>query len=393
MKVLLVDDDVAFLNLFENMAKNKLDVYTAEDGKQALKLLHACGPFPVVISDYRMPGMDGLEFLEKALEESPETVRILLSGQADTSVLLEAVNVCKVFKVLIKPCNKKDLSQALREAFVQHRLISAEKELMGNTLNSIVKMVGDVASILRPGLYDRTSRILPLARSIALEMNDPDLWATEAAASLSILGYIFLSEDLLEKLGRGQILTGNDHKNFKVHARDSARLISRIPRFEKVTEILSSQEEDYSLEITDAGLEGDSLPLGSRILRVVSDYDRLLSGDRVIGEVVSILKLREGRYDPKVLGTLEKVLGEEAKFYIREVYPLGLEAGMVLAQDIIGKIDGKKIKLVSKGQKLNETVIDYIHKHAENMLDITKKVLIKESSDRKVKDGSAECCK
>lgn len=383
MKVLIVDDDTAFLNLFEGMSKNKVEFHTAENGRDGLKALRCCGPFQVIISDYRMPEMDGLEFLKTALDESPETVRILLSGQADVSVALEAVNVCKVFKILVKPCKRKELSDTLKEAFIQYRLISAEKELMSNTLNSIVHLVGDVASILRPGLYDRTSRIMPLVRSVALEMRDHDLWALEAASSLSILGFIFLPEDILGKLEKGQILTGSDFKHFAQHARDSSRLIKRIPRFEKVTAILEDQETDYSTEITENGLAGESIPLGARILRVVSDYDRLILGDRVKGEAVAILKRREGRYDPKVLGALEKVLGDEAKFYIREVYPLGLESGMVLAQNIIGEMNGKKIKLVSKGQTLNDTTIDYIYKHAESMLDITKKVLIKEPSDKK----------
>lgn len=388
MKVLLVDDDIAFLNLFKAMTKNKIDVFTAENGKQGLDILRRHGPFSVIISDYRMPEMDGLEFLEKALKIAPETVRLLLSGQADVSVALDAVNICKVFKILVKPCKNKDLAEALKEAFSQYRLISAETELMTNTLSSIVHLVGDVASILRPGIYDRTSRMLPLVRAIALEMKDHDFWATEAATSLSVLGFIFLSPELLEKMSRGQILTGNDHKQFAQHAKDSSRLISRVPRLEKVAAILAMQEEDYSLEISDNGLVGDSIPLGARILRVVSDYDRLVSGDRVKGEAVSILKNRQGRYDPKVLGALDKVLGEEARFYIREIYPLGLESGMVLAQDVFGNIGGKRVKLISKGQMLSDTTIDYLHKNAEHMLDVTKKVLVRESSDRKRVESS-----
>ncbi len=381
MKVLLVDDDIAFLNLFQSMARKKLEVVTAENGELGVRALREKGPFAVVISDYRMPGMDGLEFLKKSLSIAPETVRVLLSGQADLSVALEAVNDCKVFKILVKPCSKKELASALKESFEQYRLISAERELMSNTLNSIVHMVGDVASLLRPDIYDRTSRIMPLVRSVALQMKDPDIWATEAATSLSVLGFIFLPDELIEQMGKGKIFTGSNHRQFSLHAKYSSRLIKRVPRLEKVTDILAMQEEDYSTEVTENGLAGDALPLGARILRVVSDYDRLVTGDRAKGEAVSILKKRQGRYDPKVLGALDKVLGDDAKFFIREVYPLGLEAGMVLAQDVYGVMADKKVKLIAKGQTLNETTIDYLHKNAESMLDITKKVLVRESAD------------
>ncbi len=128
----------------------------------------------------------------------------------------------------------------------------------------------------------------------------------------------------------------------------------------------------------DGGFSRDEIPIGARILKVVSDFDRLKSGGRAAGEALAMMNLRGKRYDPKVIKELGNLLGAEARYHVREVYPLGLAEGMELAEDVYGVVKGKKIKFLSKKQVLDSKIIDYIHRNAESIIDITKKISIRE---------------
>ena len=378
-KVLFVDDDVASHLLFKQFLKKLPEVACANNGEEGLQILKERDDFSVVISDYDMPVMNGIEFLSKARDMRPQMVRILLSGKADLQVAVEAVNECDVFRLLTKPCSAKILKIALRDAFEHYRVITAEKELMDKTVKSVIQLVSDVASLLKPERYTRTARILPLVKALCRKFSEADSWSTEVAAVLSVVGFIFLPDSIMQKVEEGEELSGSDYKTYLLHARYSSRLISRIPRFENVATILSLQEAEYQKDQDDVGGIDVEVPLGSRILKVVSDYDRLSLGGRPKGEVISMLKRRSSRYDPAVLNSLIEILGDEATYYIREVYPLGLEKGMIIAQDVFGDIKGQRIKFLAKGQKLSDGMIDYIHKNSENIMDITQKIVIREN--------------
>lgn len=378
LKVLFVDDDVASHLLFKQFLKKLPEVVCANNGEEGLLILKDRDDFSVVISDYDMPVMNGIEFLSKAREMRPQMVRILLSGHADLQVAVDAVNECDIFRLLTKPCSAKILKIALRDAFEHYRVITAEKELMDKTVRSVIQLVSDVASLLKPERYTRTARILPLVKGLCRKFSEADSWNIEVAAILSVVGFIFLPDSIMEKVEEGVVLSGNDYKTYLQHTRYSSKLISRIPRFEKVATILSLQEAEFQKDQDSAGVIDDEIPLGARILKVVSDYDRLSLGGRTTGEVISILKRRVNRYDPDVLNSLIEFLGNEATYYIREVYPLGLEKGMIIAQDVFGDINGQRVKFLARGQKLSDGMIDYIHKNSEKIMDITQKIVIRE---------------
>ncbi|SDL64391.1 Response regulator c-di-GMP phosphodiesterase, RpfG family, contains REC and HD-GYP domains [Maridesulfovibrio ferrireducens] len=378
-RVLFVDDDVASHLLFKQFLKKLPEVVCVSNGEEGLQLLKERDDFKVIISDYDMPLMNGIEFLSKAKEVRPQVVRILLSGRADLQVAVEAVNECDVFRLLTKPCSAKVLKIALRDAFEHHRVITSEKELMNKTVRSVIHLISDVTSLLKPERYTRTARILPLVKALCRKFSEADRWSTEVAAVLSVVGFIFLPDSLMAKVEDGAVLSGSDYKTYLQHTRYSSKLISGIPRFENVATILSLQEANCVQDQRDGGFSGDEVPLGSRILKVVSDYDRLSLGGRPKGEVLSMLKRRADRYDQNVLNGLIDILGDDATYYLREVYPLGLERGMILAQDVFGDIKGQRVKFLAKGQKLSDAMIDYIYKNSESIMDITQKIVIREN--------------
>ena len=138
-RILLVDDDRNILDGYRRSLHGEFQVETAESGQEAVKLLESSGPYAVVISDMRMPGMDGIELLKRVKTASPDTVRIMLTGNADMQTAIEAINEGSIFRFLIKPCNKETMARTITAALVQYRLITAEKQLLEQTLSGCLQ--------------------------------------------------------------------------------------------------------------------------------------------------------------------------------------------------------------------------------------------------------------
>jgi EAL domain-containing protein (putative c-di-GMP-specific phosphodiesterase class I) len=128
-RVLLVDDDARILSGLRRQLHRQYEVSTAPGGDQGLEALHADGPFAVVISDMRMPGMDGATFLSRVRELSPRTTRVLLTGQTELSTAIRAINDGQVFRFLDKPCQPKVLERALQEAVARYETARDEHGL------------------------------------------------------------------------------------------------------------------------------------------------------------------------------------------------------------------------------------------------------------------------
>lgn len=129
-KILFVDDEVLALAGYERALHREFFLSTASGGPQGLATIEANGPFAVVISDMRMPGMDGAEFLAQVRQKAPDTVRMLLTGHADLNAAISAVNEGKIFRYLTKPCEKKVLAEAIGSCLEQYRTRSDERKLL-----------------------------------------------------------------------------------------------------------------------------------------------------------------------------------------------------------------------------------------------------------------------
>ncbi|HAR63804.1 MAG: hypothetical protein DKM50_08675 [Candidatus Margulisiibacteriota bacterium] len=137
-KILLVDDEDNILSSYKRMLKNKYIIETAAGGAAALAVLNTRGPFSVVICDYKMPGMNGIQFLAEIKDLFPDTIRIMLTGQADLNMAIDAVNEGNIFRFLTKPCDSELLEKSILAAFRQHELIMSEREL-----HLLLKKIGD----------------------------------------------------------------------------------------------------------------------------------------------------------------------------------------------------------------------------------------------------------
>lgn len=149
-KILLVDDEPEALDNYQQMLQPEFDVVTALGGEAGLTALRDHGPFSVVVSDMKMPGMSGVEFLAHVREAVPGTVRMMLTGHADANVAIEAVNQGHIFRFLTKPCDREALRSALSHGLLQHELFAAEKGVLENTLMGSIKVLTDVFERRKP---------------------------------------------------------------------------------------------------------------------------------------------------------------------------------------------------------------------------------------------------
>lgn len=129
-KVLFVDDEAPALDGYRRVLRQEFSLNTALSGEEGLATIRSTGPYAVVISDMRMPGMNGSEFLAQVRSKSPDSVRMLLTGHADLDSAIDAVNRGNIFRFLTKPCEKESLVEAILSGLAQYNAAVAEKELV-----------------------------------------------------------------------------------------------------------------------------------------------------------------------------------------------------------------------------------------------------------------------
>ena len=129
-KILLVDDEQSILDAFHRQLRKKYHMETALSGSEGMEKIAESGPFAVIISDMRMPVMDGIAFLSEVRQVAPESVRMMLTGNSDQHTAIEAVKHGAIFRFLTKPCSPENFAEALDAGLEQYRLIAGEKELL-----------------------------------------------------------------------------------------------------------------------------------------------------------------------------------------------------------------------------------------------------------------------
>lgn len=333
LNILLLDDENDILKALNRVLRMDYNVVTFDNGADALQHLQD-NPVHIIISDMRMPEMDGADFLAKAREMQPQTVRLLLTGYADIQSTVRAVNAGGIHTYISKPWDNENLklivakaaefyrlsrdkerltielaernkelevvnqelaennqkleefNQAL-EAKVQERTLELQEtnKRLEISLASRNKTFKDILAMVTAIIQHRTGypadhaeRIANQAKSVAVKLKLPE----------TIASHVYLC-GLMHQIGLiGE--TDNDWKVVKVH-QDSdipvtpnvnpilgAEIVGRIKRFEPLMEIIRHQDELYDGTGKPDHLQGDQIPIGARIIKVVKDYDFFVSG-------------------------------------------------------------------------------------------------------------------
>ena len=362
-KVLFVDDDPNILAAYQRQLRRQYEIDTALAGDRGLDAVAKSGPYAVIVSDLKMPGMNGIQFLSKAREMAPDSVRMMLTGFAELQTAIDAVNEGNIFRFLTKPCPPDILSRALDMGIEQYRLITAERELLEQTLRGSIKVLTQILSLINPEALGRSSRISRYAREIGLVMKIPEIWQLETAAMLSQIGFILLPEEALKKIYHGQQLTPEETQLLDMHPFIASDLLQNIPRLEAIAKIIAYQEKHFDgTGIPVDAVRREEIPPGARILKVALDFDTLQTVGDSKSKAIAQLKQRAGWYDPAVVTALEAVVWIEGKFQVRVIPLRELQDNMILDDDVWTT---SGILLIAKGQEVNQMIRKRLHNFAE----------------------------
>jgi response regulator RpfG family c-di-GMP phosphodiesterase len=304
-RLLLVDDDEKIVASFARLFRNQFDLATATTGEAALEIVKTQGPFAVAVSDYNMPGMNGIAFLSKMREISPDTARILLTGHAHVEMAIAAVNKGSIFSFLRKPCPFELIFATIMDAVAHHRLLASEKELLDKTLKGSITMLVDVLSHLSPTIFGVSASIHKLAGKIARQLKLEKVWDIELAALLSQIGLVTLPAELVGRKMKGGSLNEIETKLYFSHAIHGSSLVANIPRLENVSNAIRYQFKNFDgtgLPVDDASEK--NIPIGARILKAILDFDEMTRNGKTPLESFEIMKSRDGAYDAEILAAL-----------------------------------------------------------------------------------------
>jgi response regulator RpfG family c-di-GMP phosphodiesterase len=331
----------------------------ATSGAEGLEILANRAPFAVVVSDMRMPKMDGTRFLSIVKKRSPNTVRVLLSGQADMNDAIAVINEGQIFRFLVKPCSPQLLANALDDAIAQYHLLIAEKELMQKTLGGSIKVLVDLLAMARPEAFTRSNKLRDLVIRVAKRVHVKNLWEAEFSILLSHIGLLTLPTEISKKRFAGSPLEIWEIENFMKHPQIGAGFLKNIPRLQGVAKAILYQEKRFDgFGPPEDEMAGDRIPLISRILKLVHDYDELKCKGATFKEAKDELHSRDGYYDPQVLTEFDlECISEDNNFKIKELSAKELQVGMVVAEDVTSKDGGL---LVPKGRELTDVLLTRI---------------------------------
>ena len=205
-RVLLVDDEYDVLSAYRRNLRKDFVIFTAANGADALDILRENDEFALVITDYRMPKMTGIELLAQVQEKYPDTVRIIITGHADLQLAIDAVNKGNIFRFLTKPLPTQDMHAVITDSVELYRLKTSEKELLNKTFKGIINIFMELLQQAHPSAFNQIKRTRQLGRKIAEELGYNYNWEFEISFMLSKLGCVVIPADIVEKLMEAGII-------------------------------------------------------------------------------------------------------------------------------------------------------------------------------------------
>ena len=374
-RVLCVDDEARVVEGLVLHLRKDYEVHTALSGADALRQLKEMGGAAVIVSDMRMPGMDGATLLQHVMQVFPDTTRILLTGEPGRDAAVSAVNTAHIFRFLTKPCPPDQLKAAVEAGVGQYRLVNAERSILKETLIGCIKALVDVLAITNPVAFGRASRVKQLAMEIAERADCHQFWQLEAAALLSQLGYLSLPPELVEKLYYGENMTPEERILASGAPELTTSLLENIPRLEPVIQIL------VALTWTDeqlARLGDGTIGLGTRILDLVLSYDTLITQGHDVNVALQTLRGRTSRFGEQLIKQLAEHVGAGTTATVAREMPLrAVLPGMIIMQDVrthMGTL------LVPRGFEVTKLFLEKLRNFGPDLLNEVVKVAVQQGA-------------
>jgi CheY-like chemotaxis protein len=357
--ILCVDDEPNVVSGLAMQLRRDYEVVGASSGAEGLARLRerAGGPeeraFAAVVSDMRMPEMDGARFLAEARVVAPDATRILLTGYSEFEAAIRAVNEGGLFRFLLKPCPPDELRVALRDAVEQHRLVVSERVLLEQTLRGSVRTLLEILAMTHPAAFGRAERVRRRALELAEQTKLGETWALDLAAMLAHLGEVIVPEPVLRKASSGGALSADEQRMFARTGHATERWLANIPRLEPVRAVLAAAGRTPART---GASPSPSLAAAARLLVLANDFDALEEGGDAPERALEVLRGRRGRYDTRDLDALAALLGAEAATRsVREVGAHELREGMTFADDVHTR---EGVLLVARGHAVTAALVE-----------------------------------
>ncbi|HZQ70701.1 MAG TPA: HD domain-containing phosphohydrolase [Terriglobales bacterium] len=350
-RILLVDDDSSVLDGYRRGLSKQFLIETANSGQNALAMVEKNRPYAVVVADMRMPGMDGIQLLSKIKVCAPDTIRVMLTGNADTESAINAINEGSIFRFLSKPCSKEDMAKTLTAALMQFRLVTAEKQLLEQTLSGAIQVLTEVLSLVNPAAFSRAQRARRYIHHIVTTMKLGNPWQYEVAAMLSQLGCVTLAPETMEAVYRGDKLAPNEQTQYAAHPSVAYDLLSRIPRLEPIAWMIEHQNRPVK-EAAES-MTAD-MRLGAEILRLTLAYEDAIHKGSSRSEAAHSLALQNKNFSPEFFQALVTLDPNAEESEIRRCPIEELTEGMII-QEEVRTPEGTLV--ISKGQEVTSATI------------------------------------
>ncbi len=410
--ILLVDDEPSILSALRRLFRaHGYRILTAEGGVAALEVA-ATESVDLVISDMRMPQMDGAQFLQEMRSLQPDAVRILLTGYADISSTIAAINGGEIHRYIAKPWDDNDILLVVREALARRQL-----ELQNRQLTEIVQRRNEELRVLNSGLEDRvrqrtseigqvndmlnvaydelktnfmlsmqifaglmelrhngmsghSRRVSIFARRMCAHLALDERLSHDiyVAALLHDIGKIGFPDGLLSK--PISTLTSEELARYRKHPLNAETALMPLAQLRIVAKFVRGQHERFDGKGFPDGLESDEIPFGARLLSPIIDYENLLSGTlaerRFSPEdaASSIARGAGSRYDPKIVQAFAEVLKQPPEEANRDKVILAAELapGMVLSRDLCSP---QGTLLLAAGYVFDARVVRHVREFAQ----------------------------
>jgi CheY-like chemotaxis protein len=350
-RILLVDDDSNVLDGYRRSLSRQFLLETATSGKKALQLVTENGPYAVVVADMRMPEMDGIQLLSQIKVLAPDTIRVMLTGNADTQSAIDAINEGSIFRFLSKPCDKDLMAKTLTSALVQYRLVNAEKQLLEQTLSGAIQVLTEVLSLVNPAAFSRAQRARRYIHHIVTTMKLGNPWQYEVAAMLSQLGCVTLAPETIEAIYRGEKLTPGEQTQYAAHPSVAYDLLSRIPRLEPIAWMIEHQNRPVKDKADSMTAD---MRMGAEILRLTLAYEDSIHKGSSRSEAAHLLAMQNKNFSPEFFEALVTLNPDTDASDIRKCHIEELSEGMIVEEEIRTH-DGSLIS--SKGQEVTSAMI------------------------------------
>jgi CheY-like chemotaxis protein len=372
-KVLCVDDEPRVLDSLRRHLQDTYEVLTAASGAAGLDVLKQHRDVGVVVSDMRMPEMDGATFLRHTRVLRPSAVRVLLTGQADMAAAIKAINEGQIFRFLTKPCAPDQFLSVISEAIRQYELIAAERLLLQRTLVGAIKALTDIMTLVSPAIVGRAQRLKRRVSALATELKLEERWQVETAALLSHLGEVSLPDSVTDKIAHGTELDEEETQRLQETTRAANRLINHVPRLEAVSAILNALAEPGA----DPGIVTRPDATHVEVLRLAMEAERLetqgLRGDAVLETLEA-----SGDYPPALLSALKATQVEQSEVLTRVEIPLAaLAGGMILDQDVV---TNRQVLIAPRGCEVTPSFLEHLRHFAKQLPQPKIAVLLSSSA-------------